>query len=362
MILVRRVLFGLAVAALPMFAGCSSSSTSTSPTPTPVPAQSNVYYSADYNNTIGNAQIGIVGYPITGTSTLQTNILTTATNGLAFTQNLAFDSTGRLFVVNNFAPRTVGVFTPPLTVTSNPTITLTLPATMACAFGIAFDASGNLWAGDSCNDKILEFNGPFTTSATLVANITMVSPADPNGIAFDPTGNLWTALDTTTLSIAEFVKGTGFTNATVATVFLDGLTDADSIAFDKNGNLYAGGDPPRSAKALARLALEHHGMHNMLAARPSAKPNVVEGDGIGFWPPANQINNGLPTVVNNTGLLAGFFSEQMTFDNLGNLYDADCGNSGAIYVFPTATSAWSATLAPVVYTDINDCAEGIAIH
>ena len=39
---VRRVLFGLAVAALPLFAGCSSSSTAPGPTPTPVP--SFVYY------------------------------------------------------------------------------------------------------------------------------------------------------------------------------------------------------------------------------------------------------------------------------------------------------------------------------
>jgi hypothetical protein len=354
MIQFRRVLLGLAVAALPLFAGCSSSTT----TPPPPAAQSFVYYTLDQAGTLGNAQIGLVNYPITATSVLATTLATTATNGLIFTQNMAFDSSGRLFVVNEGTPNTVTVFTPPLTATSNPSIVLTLPAAITGAFGIAFDSGGSLWIGDFSNDKIYQFLGPFNASATLVANVTMVSPADPCGITFDAAGNLWEGLDTTPNGVTEFVKGAGFTNATVATVFLDGLADPCSVAFDKAGNLYAGGDPPKAPKSLARHARGH--------ASTAVHPAIVEGDGIGFWPPANQINGGLPTIVNSTGLLTGFFSEQITFDTAGNLYDADCGTTGQIYVFPTATSAWSATLAPVLYTDANintaDCVEGIAIH
>lgn len=357
MIQVRRIFLGLAIAALPMLAGCSSSSTSSPPPP----AASFVYYSTNFSNTVGTPQLGVTAYPIIATSTLLTTLNASVANGLTYTENLAVDGAGRLFVVNETTPNTVGVFTLPLTATSTPSIVLTLPAAITGAFGIAFDASGNMWIADTPNDTVTEFTGPFTASATLVAAVTMVSPPDPNGIAFDAAGNLWVALDEPTFSVGEYVKpGGGFVNSTIVTNFLDGLADADSIAFDHSGNLYSGGDPPNGPKK------QPAGRHRSIQRAPGVRPAVAELDGIGFWPPANQVNNGVPTIVNNTGLLTGFFSYQIAFDAAGNLYDADCGTTGQIYVYPTATNAWSATLAPVLYTDANIttavCAAGIAIH
>jgi hypothetical protein len=212
MIQVRRVFLGLAVAALPLLAGCSSSTTN----PPPPPAQSFVYYSTFFTATIGDPQLGIVNYPITATSVLGTTLNASVANGLGDTADLQFDAAGRLFVVNQITPNnTVSVFTPPLTATSTPTIVLTLPVAIQCAYPLAFDAAGNMWIGDVCNDNVYEFLGPFTASATLVANTTMVSDPDPGALAFDAAGNLWTGLDAATLSVGEFVKGTGFTTLTV---------------------------------------------------------------------------------------------------------------------------------------------------
>jgi hypothetical protein len=353
MIHVRRVLLGLAVAALPLFAGCSSSSTSTNPTPPP--AVSFVYYSSGDGSTgaLGSPQLGIVAYPITATSTLMTAINATAGNGLQFTENVAFQG-GNLYVVNESAPNnTVMVFTPPLTATSNPIAILTLPAAITGAFGIAFDSAGNMWISDG-NNSIYKFACPCTTTATLAAAVTMVSPNFANGIAFDSTGNLWVALSQATNSIGEYVLPVGgFVNSTTATVFLDGLGFADSVAFDHNGNLYAGSDPP--------------GGHKHKPVQSSGvRPAPAEATGIGFWPVANLVNTGMPTIVNSTGLAGGFFSDQLAFDPAGNLYDADCGVIAQLYVYPTATSAWSTSLAPVIYSDANivtnDCVSGVAVH
>jgi hypothetical protein len=61
---------------------------------------------------------------------------------------------------------------------------------------------------------------------------------------------------------------------------------------------------------------------------------------------------------------------QMQFDAAGNLYVTNCAGTpgGAkLYVFPTSTQAFSATLAPSVsYTDANiqtqNCVSGVAFQ
>jgi sugar lactone lactonase YvrE len=360
MIQVRRLLLGLAAAALPLLAGCSSSSTSSPPPPA---AAAFVYYTTD--ESAANPQLGVVNYPVTATSTLATTLVGTAGNGLAFTQNMAVEN-GNLYVVNDTATATVSVFSlaTPLTPTTNPVAILTLPVAISFPFGIAFDSSGNMWVGDFSGAKIYQFTAGLTTTGSPTQGVTLSSPPGPCGLAFDASGNLWEGLDTTTQSVTEFVKGTGFTNATTASLFLDGVKDACGIAIDKNGNLYAGGDPPNSPPKALRM----RAMHREAAIHPAGVcPVIPELDGIGFWPAASLTTNcAAPTIVNSTGLASGFFTEQLAFDSAGNLYDADCGTTAHIYVYPTATSPWSTTLAPVTYTDANitfsDCVEGVAIH
>lgn len=73
--------------------------------------------------------------------------------------------------------------------------------------GISFDSEGDLWVADSDNNRVLEYEPPFTTG--MAANLEIGQPADsgftsnlssgpsarsffaPVSIAFDPEGHLW---------------------------------------------------------------------------------------------------------------------------------------------------------------------------
>ena len=82
---------------------------------------------------------------------------------------------------------------------------------------ISFDSSGNLWVPDSSNNRILEFKKPFsngedaslvigqrgfTTNSGAINQTGLNTPAQQ---CFDPSGNLW-ALDTGNNRILEFKK------------------------------------------------------------------------------------------------------------------------------------------------------------
>jgi DNA-binding beta-propeller fold protein YncE len=292
-----------------------------------------VYYSTA-NVTIGNPQLGLVQYPITASSALVTSLNGSVANGLDSSLNIVFDASGRLFVVNGGSPFTISVLTPPLGSSSAASFILTMPAGTGCLYGIGFDASGNLWASDPCKNKIYEFDGPFSAPSTLTAHVTLSSPSSPEGIAFDSSGNLWVALNQPTGGIAEFLKGSGFTSATPVDHTLNGVDDPMSVAFDKFGNLYSSGRLP--------------------------------AEGIAMWNLGNLGAGATPNIFNPTSLLAGFLTAQLAFDMFGNLYAADCGATAKIYVYPSATTPFSATLAPIIYTDANilslNCVKGIAVH
>jgi hypothetical protein len=340
MIQVRRVLFGLAVAALPLFAGCSAKSTSVTPTPPPV--ASFMYYTVP-ELVVGQPAIGVVAYPVTSASTPSLTVNVSAANGLADPTALLVDSQGRLFVLNDPGnPATVGVFALPLTATSVPLFTLTMPAGGNEVFSMAFDASGDLWASSTGNNTIYEFTGPFSATATLVPAATIATGVcgRPEGLGFDLVGNLYAACESSTgaaNAVGVFLKGAGFSNATTLAYTLIGPGAPEALAFDKSGNLYVGSD----------------------LAPPSA--------GIAEFLSTNLATGASPNVFDSTGMLANPFPAQFAFDSVGNIYDADCGSTAHIYVYPTGTSALSATLAPsAIYTDANiafaGCVEGIATH
>src|SRR5262249_36024462 len=88
-------------------------------------------------------------------------------------------------------------------------------------FDAAFDNQGNLWVADYSNDRILEFQQPF--SSGMSAELTMQgcptpSPAcfyDPQGLAFDAAGDLWVS-DAANSRVLEFTPP--FSNGMAATL------------------------------------------------------------------------------------------------------------------------------------------------
>lgn len=337
MIQVRKVVASLIAVTLPVIAGCSAKST------TPAPVASFVYYST-FACTAGDAALGVVAYPMTSSSTPTLTLNDSVANGLSCPAEILVDGSGRLFVLNDVAPYTIPVFTLPLSATSTPAFTLTMPAGTMNAFNMAFDGSGNLWVSSTNNNTIYEFNGPFNTTTTLVPAVTLTTTVGtcsrPEQPGFDLSGNLYVACEGSSGSnaVAVWLKGAGFTTGQAIDHNLNGPHAPEALAFDKSGNLYVGSN--------------------------AASPN----GGIAFYMNNNLAAGATPNFYDSTGMAATFFPDQFAFDPVGNLYDADCGSApGKVYVYPTGSSALSATLAlSATYTDANltasGCTGGVAIH
>jgi secreted PhoX family phosphatase len=128
-------------------------------------------------------------------------------------------------------------------------------------YGMTFDKYGNVWVSDTNNNRIVEFKTPFTINEP--SSVVIGSPsfdkgvyptsasslAAPYGISFDKSGNLW-AVDYYDNRILEYVPP--FEDGMNATLVLgqydftsnsDGTTPntlnlPSAIAFDKKGNLW----------------------------------------------------------------------------------------------------------------------------
>ncbi|HXW82656.1 MAG TPA: NHL repeat-containing protein, partial [Acidimicrobiales bacterium] len=129
------------------------------------------------------------------------NVTLTSTAGsLSGPLGLAFDSSGDLWV-SNFDQNTVAEFTPAQLATSgSPTPNVTLSSTagnsLDSPWGLAFDSSGDLWVANGDNSTLVEFTPTeLATSGSPTPNVTLSATAgsldDPVGLAFDASGDLW---------------------------------------------------------------------------------------------------------------------------------------------------------------------------
>jgi len=187
----------------------------------------------------------------------------------------------------------------------------------------AFDKSGDLWVSDYSNSNVVEYKPPFTFNESAAVEVGSPSFAtngcdstgldyvcSPNGIAFDPSGNLWVA-DSQNDSIVEF-KAPLTTGENVSTtiggpsagiVNASNLGEVDGIAFDSSGNLWvADQSDNRVVEFKAPLST---GEPASLAIGQSSLTGTSD----------NLAN------ANMSG------PEDVAFDQSGNLWVADTGNS-----------------------------------
>lgn len=283
-----------------------------------------------------------------------TDVSGTAANNLNFSFGMLTDAKGRVWVLS-FPPgspyQTAEIFT---SLTSAP-ITLTFTGTSDFG-GIAFDKSGNLWAVDYNQNELYEYTGPFTSSVSLspaVAVALSSAIADPSGLAVDPSGNVYISNfgnDTAgTDAIAVYTAPVSATS-TVA-YWLNGPTRPSALILDAQGNLYAG---------------SYHWTPGGGSCSSNCITSIV---GIAKYDSNNLSSGATPNVVDNTGMAAvdsNPYEAGFAFDNSGNLYVADCGNAGAILVYPAVATSFGVSEAPsVVYQDTTlrstKCAWGIAV-
>jgi sugar lactone lactonase YvrE len=155
-----------------------------------------------------------------------TGVVSAFASGLTRLNNprgLAFDASGNLFASDITAPITK--FTP------NGTSTTFVSAGIAQATGIALDTSGNLFVSDMGSSTI--GSGSIKKiSSTGVVSTFATGLSLPRGLAFDKSGTLFVA-DLLTYSIKK-ISSTGAVSTFVST----GIGSPIDIAFDASGILF----------------------------------------------------------------------------------------------------------------------------
>lgn len=210
----------------------------------------------------GNLWVGLTGnttvaeFPASklGSSSTPTPVVTVSSDGtsLADPISLAFDAKGDLWVAN--CTTDLEMYAPAqLTVSGNPSPTVTITGSYSCVSGLAFDASGNLWFSDTNDNDVVELSASqLASSGNPSPHVTLSSSTlnFPEGLAFDANGDLWVA-NTGSTGVNALVM---FTPSEISTsgsptpsvgISDDGSGNLDApvyLAFDNAGDLWVADD------------------------------------------------------------------------------------------------------------------------
>lgn len=275
---------------------------------------------------------------------VSTNPALSAT-GLDQPYGITFDNNGNMWVADTNNNRIVEYRTP---FTNGEAVSLvigypsfdkgvypTTAGSLAAPYGLAFDKSGNLWAVDYYNNRILEYVPPFKNqmnASLVIGQSDLTSNSDgttanrlnlPSAIAFDEKGNLW-ATDSLNNRVLEFSYP--FSIDQTATLVIGqenfttnflGVTDNSmntpyGIIFDKSGNLWV--TDGNNARVLEYMQPFSNGMNASLVLGQTDFAEM------------------------HTGTSANMLSEpyDVKVDNSGNLWIADTDNNRVLEFATTA--------------------------
>jgi len=212
---------------------------------------------------------------VLGQSRFTTDGCDATATALCHPRGVALDASGNLFVANSDNARILK-FTAPLTNDEAASLVIgqanftahkcnqggrSPTATTLCSTrGVIFDASSNLYAADTNNNRVLEYNAPLTGSmaasrvlgepnfTTSVCTTSAAGLCSPHRVLLDGSGQLYVsdsdnnrvlvyATPLTSRTATRVFGQPNFTSNT-ATTTATGLAAPQGIAFDSHGNLY----------------------------------------------------------------------------------------------------------------------------
>ena len=200
----------------------------------------------------------------------------------------AVGAEGRIFVANEGAPGSTGSVTE-YTVRGSGNVRpiLTISRGVNQPYGLAFDASGNLWVANNNSNTVVEYKKSELAKASPAPSVIISSSPDqalngPSGLAFDSSGNLWVANNGPN-TVIEYTKaelsGSGspaprvnFTNAA-----LFAAAGPVGLAVDPSGRLWVEGSPSGRTDAVCEYP------RGQLAKPGPPAPRATISPGYQLW-------------------------------------------------------------------------------
>jgi sugar lactone lactonase YvrE len=228
------------------------------------------------------------------------------------------------------------------------------PALLPSPTCVVVDSSGNLYAGDSANNKIQQIDpsgvvrlvagSPAGTAGSTDGTGSTALFHDPTGIMITPDASMLYVADTGNSALRQITTG-----GTVTTLVPGFLSAPVGVAVDTSGNIYVADSTNKVIRMITKA-----GVGSTFAGPPAAQFNAPYGLAVNnssgnFYvsdtSTLSQIKGGAVTTLagattlgsaDGTGSNAGFTSPGgLAVDSAGNIYVADTGNSTIRKVTPT---------------------------
>ncbi len=221
-------------------------------------------------------------------------------------------------------------------------------------YGVAVDASGNLYVTDLDNARVLKetpLQGGGYSESVVIPSVT-----GPEGIAVDNNGNLYLACPGASRVLKETLSGGAYTESTVAAAS-SGLVSPVGVAVDGSGNVYIADTGSGSVpSAVYKETLSGNSYSQTTIISGSDSPSAIAVDANGNVYIADSYNSRILMVspsansYSQTTIASGLNNPSaIAVDNSGNVYYATLGMNywGTGQLFRASPNAGSYTQEPL---------------